>query len=134
MRFAVLLACVLIALGGGGLAVAATTTTTPKPAPALQQQGGSGVNEARGFGSRGFGRSPSFNRRRPGFGRRYTDRRRTRGTGFLRGLFHGLFWGWLLSHFFGGGFPLIFPLLLLVVFFAMTRRARRPRRPTYGAW
>jgi uncharacterized membrane protein YfcA len=61
------------------------------------------------------------------------DRRRGRGGGCLRGLFHGLFWGWLLSHFLGGGFPLILPLLLLVVVVVLARRRRSPP-PSDRAW
>jgi hypothetical protein len=37
----------------------------------------------------------------------------------------------VLSHLFGGGFPLVLPLLALV-FFMMAMRRRRP--PTYHRW
>jgi hypothetical protein len=77
------------------------------------------VTGARGFG--GFGRSyRSY--RSPGYGYRYRTRR---GHGFL----HGLFWGWMLSHFFGGGFPLGW---LLLVGLAVLLLRRRRRRRTFG--
>jgi uncharacterized membrane protein len=79
--------------------------------------------------ARGFGGYRGSSRRGFGSGGRYGYRRARGGRGFLRGLFHGLFWGWLLSHLFGGGFPLILPLLLLVVVLVAMRR-RRPR-PSY---
>ncbi|MDX6727983.1 MAG: hypothetical protein QOK49_2788 [Baekduia sp.] len=79
-----------------------------------------------GFRSRGFGNGYSSRR---GFGSRGYGRRR--GHGFLRGLFHGLFWGWLLSHFFGGGFPLFLPLLLILVLLVALRRRRPPPQPRW---
>ena len=74
---------------------------------------------------------------RIGFGRHYGSGRYSYGRrgyggggfGFGRrghGFFHGLFWGFLLGHWFGGGgFP-VFGLLLLGLFawFALRRRRR----------
>jgi uncharacterized membrane protein len=100
------------------------SAATPTPTPAAVASVHDGTLLARGFG--GYRGS---SRRGFGSGGRYGYRRPHRGHGFLRGLFHGLFWGWLLSHLFGGGFPLILPLLLLVVVLVAMRR-RRPR-PSY---
>jgi hypothetical protein len=122
-RLAALLAVGLLALVPLAAAAPAGAAT---PAPPTAVSGGvkDGTLTARlgGFrSSRGFGTSSrrSYGARR-GYGRR-------RGSGFLRGLFHGLFWGWLLSHVFGGGFPLVLPLLLLLAFVAFRRR--RPPAP-----
>ena len=108
------------ALGAVALSTAAFPAAAPAapatPAATIVHSGA--VQQARlgrGFGARGYGRSPYSYRRAP-----YGYRRR--GHPFLR----GLFFGWLLSHFVGGGFPL-FPFLLLGFAFLMLRRRRRPR-------
>lgn len=109
-------ACLATVLGAATLAVAAAPAPAPAAAaitPAAAIVHGGVVRQARlgrSFGSRGYGY-----RRAP-----YGYRRR--GHPFLR----GLFFGWLLSHFFGGGFPL-FPFVLLGFGFLMLRRRRRPR-------
>jgi hypothetical protein len=74
------------------------------------------LGRGRGFGGgrRGFGRSPR------GFGRRGN------GSRFFRNILHGLFLGWLLSHLFGGGFPLILPLIGLALLLLFALRRRRP--------
>ena len=104
-------------LGAMALAVAAApapAAAAVTPAAAIVHTGV--VRQARlgrGFGSRSYGYR-SYRRAPYGYGRR--------GHPFLR----GLFFGWLISHLFGGGFPL-FPFLLLGFGFLMLRRRRRPR-------
>jgi hypothetical protein len=125
VRLVALLACAVLAAGAaaGGAAMAATTTPRAPGLTATTPVVADGPQQARlGFGSRGFGSRRTYSRR-PTIG--YRPRAR-RGRGFLRGLFHGLFWGWLLSHFFGGGFPLVLPLLALVFLLMATRRRRPP--------
>jgi hypothetical protein len=125
VRLAIALICALLAtavpvVAGPTTAVAAPTASSAAiHAPTVL---------ARGFGSRGFGSRRTYYRPRT---RGYSPYRARRGRGFLRGLFHGLFWGWMLSHFFGGGFPLFLPLLLIVFLLVATRR-RRP--PTSYRW
>jgi uncharacterized membrane protein len=108
-------------LGVAALALSAAPTAAPaavRPVTAAGTVHTGVVRQARlgrGFGSRGYGRSPYSYRRTP-----YGYRRH--GHPFLR----GLFFGWLLSHFFGGGFPL-FPFVLLGIVVLMLRRRRRPR-------
>ena len=110
-------------LGTMALALsAAPATAAPTPAAALTPTATilhTGVARqarlGRGFGSRGYGRSPYGYRRSP-----YGYRRHSHP--FLKGLFVG----WLLSHFFGGGFPL-FPFVLLGIAILVMRRRRRPR-------
>lgn len=103
----------------GALTLAFAAAPAPAPAattPAAAIVHGGVVRQARlgrSFGSRGYGYRSS--RRAP-----YGYRRH--GHPFLR----GLFFGWLLSHFFGGGFPL-FPFVLLGFAFLMLRRRRGPR-------
>src|SRR5919107_2466725 len=84
---------------------------------ALLARGGFG----RGLGGRSFGRS------RP---RTYPYRGVRRPSPFSRrgrGFFHGLFWGFLLGHWFsGGGFP-VFLILLPLMFLLVAGRRRRRR-------
>jgi len=104
-------------LGTVALAVAAAPAPVRAAAtPAAAIVHGGVVRQARlgrSFGSRGYGYR-SYRRAPYGY--------RRHGHPFLR----GLFFGWLLSHFFGGGFPL-FPFVLLGFAFLMLRRRRRPR-------
>jgi predicted lipid-binding transport protein (Tim44 family) len=117
-RLALALSCALLALAAPAVTAAPVHART---ATAVHD----GTQEARlGFGSRGLGYRRYSSRRSSRYPGHGTRPRRSRG--FLRGLFHGLFWGWVLSHFFGGGFPLVLPLLLLVLLVAMTRRRRPP--------
>ena len=113
-RLAIVLA--LAALSSGAAPPAAPAAT---PTAALVQSGV--VRQARlsrGFGTRGY---PTY-RRAPYSYRRAPYGYHRRGHPFLR----GLFFGWLLSHFFGGGFPL-FPFVLLGLAFLILRRSRRRR-------
>lgn len=104
-------------------AVARATPVSSSPPPALIRSAAGAVPVARiGFGrSYGFGRHYGFGGRgygRPGFGFG------RRGHGFV----HGLFWGFLLGHWFsGGGFP-VFPFLLLGLFAWFALRSRRRSR------
>ena len=113
-RLAIVLALAAFSIGAAAPAAPAAT-----PTAALVQTGV--VRQARlgrGFGTRGY---PSY-RRSPYSYRRAPYGYRRPGHPFLR----GLFFGWLLSHFFGGGFPL-FPFVLLGLAFFMLRRSRRHR-------
>ena len=75
-----------------------------------------------GFGSRGARRYPSS---RPGYGR---SSRRSPGARRTRGLLRGLFFGFLLGHWFvSGGFPVFLFLLLGIFGFSALRRRRRRR-------
>jgi hypothetical protein len=112
-----LLAAVLGAVALAAAAVPAVAGASAPPARiAAAHVGAQQSRFGRGFGTRGYRSYPSY--RRPSYGYR------RHGHPFL----HGLFFGWLLSHFFGGGFPL-FPLVLLGVVLLMFRRRRR--RPMY---
>jgi hypothetical protein len=76
------------------------------------------------YGSRSYGSRYSYGRRYP-YGRGYGYR--PRGHGFL----HGLFWGWMLSHFFRGGYGVpLWPFFLVIVLLLVSRRRRR----YYGAY
>jgi hypothetical protein len=78
----------------------------------------------RSYGSRSYGSRYSYGRRYP-YGRGYGYR--PRGHGFL----HGLFWGWMLSHFFRGGYGVpLWPFFLVIVLLLVSRRRRR----YYGAY
>lgn len=94
-------------------------------APAALTQLHDGSLLASHFGGFRSSRSP-FSRSRYGYGRPYRGFGYRRGHPFLR----GLFWGWLLSHLFRGGFPL-FPLFLVAFVWLMLRRRRRR---FYGPW
>ena len=100
------LAIALATLVGSALTLPAAATAAPHPAAPTAKL-------AR-FG--GFGRSYRPYRPR-GYG--YRPHRYRRGHGFL----HGLFWGWMLSHFFGGGFAL-FWIVLLAFAWLMVRQRR----------
>ena len=117
-----LAALLALALASPVAAPASRSATTAAAAVVVQDGTQLALRGGRGFG---YGRSrygyrPSS--RYPGY--RYPRRR---GHGFL----HGLFAGWLLSHFFGGGygFPL-WPFFLLFVLWMLSRRRRR--RDYYG--
>jgi len=115
--FATLVAVLALVLPGA--ATAATTTASPAPAGHVTTT--AAPQEARFGSGRGFGSRRTF--RPPA---RSTRFRRSPGRSF----FHGLFWGWMLSHFFGGGFPLVFPFLFLLLFLMAAMR-RRPRRTVW---
>jgi hypothetical protein len=122
---AILAVAVLIV--GAPVALAApagSAARTLVPAGTAVVHDGPQLGRLGGLRSRGGG--GYLSRRSTGSRRGYGTQRPRRNRGFLRGLFHGLLWGWLLSHLFGGGFPLILPLMLLV-FLLVAGRRRRPR-------
>ena len=115
-RLAMVLGTLALALPAAPAAAAPSPVPAATPVAALVHTAvARQARLGRGFGSRGYGRSPYSYRRSP-----YGYRRH--GHPFLR----GLFFGWLLSHFFGGGFPL-FPFVLLGIAILVLRRRRRPR-------
>jgi hypothetical protein len=119
-RFSILLSIATLAFAAAPAAAPASshTVTLHSTGTAQQAFGPPALRESRFGGFRGY-----RGYRRPTYGSRY---RYHRGHPFLR----GLFFGWLLSHLFGGGFP-IFPFLMLGLLFLMLRRRRRA---VYRPW
>jgi uncharacterized membrane protein len=123
----------LAALAAALVLVAAMPAVAParaSHAPAVVTDAGTLVARGgfgRGFGGRSFGRGYRPRSYPRSYGRRGPSPFSRRGRGFL----HGLFWGFLLGHWFsGGGFP-IFPFVLLALF-AWAASRRRRRRMRYG--
>lgn len=116
-RHAGVAAALTMACCAAGLSSPSVVPAATNPAAGVKA---SSVELARigGGAFRGFGRSyRSY--RYPRYG--YHPYRYRRGRGFL----HGLFWGWVLSHFFGGGFPFGWLLLLGFAWVLLRRRRRR---------
>lgn len=115
---------VLLTILGACVAAPEAGAATPVRPPARVLVAAAGLPGALPTARIGFGRH--YGSGRYSYGRRGYG---GGGFGFGRrghGFFHGLFWGFLLGHWFGGGgFP-VFGLLLLGLFawFALRRRRR----------
>ncbi len=123
MKRLLVLLTMLVACAVAPAAAAAATPVAP-PARVFVADADAGVAGALPTARIGFGRH--YGSGRYSYGRRGYG---GGGFGFGRrghGFFHGLFWGFLLGHWFGGGgFP-VFGLFLLGLFawFALRRRRR----------